>query len=410
MARAGEKMDGNAALGRLVPDCGGLIRQIALSLPAAFFDDAPADTWFQPLVPIGNLLTALPADVEALLLVEPACLIKAKVWADSLQTACEIVFVSAAETRNITGSPWIQDSFLVRTGPETDSADIEILAPETAGSSASLASFLRAPMGALPIYLPGGNQLVGPGFRLVGHSNVVPRGSGGAADIGSVTGMLEKLQALDERRICIFGYRTGDLSETRISAESEDIPQSQTVRSCGGRAQAFGLENLLRTGHQFGFHVDQFVSVTGLERDDRPILLVGEPCVAGSAEISLIENARRLLDASVVSLIGQGFEVLRNPVPFVTAPDSGKRLPRLYNNLILENDVRPGHERPMVWLPQFGDVEQLEAFDRRNGEVWEGLGFEVVPVSGWSYFASRNGALRCLSKVLKRADSAVSQT
>jgi len=379
-------MDRSAAAGRLVPDCGGLICWIALSLPAAFFEDALTDAWFQPLLPIGNLLLALPADVEALLLIEPVSLVKARVWAKRLQAACTIVFVSAAETRNLTGSPWIQDSFLVRTKTETGAVDIEILAPETVGPGVSLATFLHAPIGSLPIFLPGGNQLVGPDFRLVGHSSVMPRGSGIATDIRSTMENLEKLQALDERRICVFGYRTGNVSKERDSPESE--------------------EKLLQTGHQFGFHVDQFVSVTGLRRGNRPLLLVGEPFAAGDAETPLIENARRLLNASVVSLIGQGFEVLRNPVPYITTPDSGKRLPRLYNNLILENDVRRGRERPMVWLPQFGDVERLEEFDRLNREVWEGLGFDVVPVSGWSYFASRNGALRCLSKVLKRAEAA----
>ena len=246
-------------------------------------------------------------------------------------------------------------------------------------------------------FLPGGNQVIGPDFRLIGHSSLKSGGAAGAISTAARMEVLEKLRSLDGRSIHVFGYRTADLSNVTVVARH--VPPTPVS----------DLEDLVAAGHQAGFHVDQFVSVTGLARDGRPVLVVGEPHVVGHAETPLVENARRLLDASVRSLVRQGFEVLRNPVPYVPTPDSGKRLPRLYNNLLLENEIRPGRYRPMVWLPQFGDLEDLQEFDRLNREIWERLGFEVVPVAGLSYFASRNGALRCLSKVLKRGDWTATQ-
>jgi hypothetical protein len=372
--------------GRFVADCGGLIRQIVLSLPADFFA-LTTHQWFQPLIPIGNLLQAFPTGIDTFLLVEPRDMPQAQRWAGSLEASCNIVFVAGAEDRNTVNSPWTQDAFLVRKLPAERSADIEILTLETGGAAASIADFLSVPKGLLPASLPGGNQLVGPDFRLVGHSQLVGRSATRAGSTKQTIDLLEKLQALDERPIRIFGYRP-------------ERPRRQT-----GGTRLSELEDFVRNGHQFGFHVDQFVSVTGLERGNRPLLIVGEPCGLEDGTVTpLIEEARRALDASAVELIRQGFEVLRNPLPYVITPDSRKRLPRLYNNLILENEIRSGRERPLVWLPQFGDAEPLEKFDRMNSAVWEELGFDVAPIYGCSYLASRNGSLRCLSKILSRED------
>lgn len=388
----------------LVADCGGLIQRIALSLPEMLFDDAAAGGWFRALVPIGNLLAALPADVEVLLLVDDAFLPKARAWVDSLQAECRIVFVPAREGSGRVGGPWIQDAFLVRTAEKSGPESLEILVHEaTANPAAPLAAFLQARICLLPVIPPGGNQLVGPDFRLIGRSEMKSRYRGPSVPAISAAETIRAVSELDERRVHVFGYRTEDLSWAR--GPSTD-PETMRGGVAPDEKEPAGFTETGDTfaSHQFGFHVDQFVSPTGLRRNGRPLLLVGEPCAAQEPDTALIQNARRGLDASVLALIRQGFEVQRNPVPYALAPDSGKRLPRLYNNIILENEVRPGHERPVVFLPQFGDVEpSLQVFDRLNIEIWEKLGFEAVPVFGWSYFASRNGAIRCISKILQRS-------
>ncbi|MBW6425004.1 hypothetical protein KX729_26535 [Rhizobium sp. XQZ8] len=399
MVESGSRAGKAPLSSELVQDCGGFIRQIALSIPEAFFDEASTGGWFRPLVPIGNLIVSLPSDIEVLLLVDDAVLPKAKAWAHGLQARCRIAFVPVPA--GSIGSPWIQDAFLVRTGEETD---FEILSSEGSGLAACIAGFLQVPLYSLPVLPPGGNQLVGQDFRLIGRSEIRSRYQGASPPATTVAGAVKALEELDRRPVSIFGYRAEDLLQAQRPSVPRKILRTDAAEIEGGGIRSTGSESLLHGGHQFGFHVDQFVSVTGLKRNDRPLLLVGDPTTAGEPETPLIENARRCLDASAAALVLRGFEVMRNPVPYALAPDSGKRLPRLYNNLILENQVRSGRERPLAWLAQFGDVEpSLQAFDRNNIEIWGALGFEVLPVYGWSYFASRNGALRCISKILQRS-------
>jgi len=370
-------------------DCGGLIDQVALSLPARFLKDRPSTEWFEPLVPIGNLLKSLPAETEALLLIDPACEGQAGRWLAALSVSCRVRLVPLADAAFKQESPWVQDAFHARIHSHSHPAPVEILTLEGRTEGASFAAFLNIPARDALIDLPGGNQLLGDDFRLVGHQGLV-------GDSGKGSQITPRLQALDDRPIKIYGYRSTDLAAVRADGDG------RTFSPAAGdwREKSLHLEGGL---HQFGFHVDQFVSVTGLRRGNRPLLLVAEPHLPEGPIVPLVEDARRRLQASVHVLREQGFEIMRNPVPWVVTPDSGKRLPRLYNNVMIENETRQEDDRPLVWLPQFSDVEPLSVFDRMNREIWEALGFEVVPVFGWSYFASRNGALRCATKVLHRS-------
>jgi hypothetical protein len=144
-----------------------------------------------------------------------------------------------------------------------------------------------------------------------------------------------------------------------------------------------------------------FVSLTGKQRDGQPIIVVADPLSPTHPDTAQVVNASRQLDASSERLTRRGFAVLRNPVPYLVSAN-GKLMPRLYNNVLVENEVRAGRQRPLVWMPGFGDAEPLQAFDASNAGLWADLGFEVVRVAGWSPLAAINGGLRCASKVLRR--------
>ena len=111
-------------------------------------------------------------------------------------------------------------------------------------------------------------------------------------------------------------------------------------------------------------------------------------------------------------LEAQGFCVLRNKIPYVAPPPlpTGGPPPawaywHAYNNVIVENQIRSGEDCPMVWLPQFSDVEEhLEPFDQLNRQAWESLGFRTIPVYGATHLATHGGSIRCASKVLKRQE------
>jgi len=370
MRRPDKQTEGEIAL---VPDCGGLIDQVALTLPTGFLRSSHSDEWFQPLIPIGNLLKSFPAETLVFLLVDQGALALAAAWVEALAATCRIQFVPMTDGGAAVESPWLQDVFHIRSGFGQGAVSGEILTLDGRPEGRALASFLGIATRPAMTGLHGGNQLVGDDFRLVGHNDVAGA-SGAAASLA--------LEAMDSRPVTSFGYQVSDL----MRAAPDGVAAELEARV-----------------HQFGFHVDQFVSVTGLLRDARPLLMVAEPHLPEGPPVPMVEDARRRLDASVSRLRRQGFEVLRNPVPWVVAPDSGKRLPRLYNNVIIENQSRAAGRKPLVWLPQFSDVEPLHTFDSRNREMWQGLGFEIVPVYGWSYFSSRNGAIRCVSKILRRS-------
>ncbi len=368
----------------LLPDCGGLIRTIALALPAAFFAGDRAEGGVSPLIPIGNLLSALPSDVTALVLIDGHCLASAQSWLSRLAATCTAELLPLDATSSVS-HPWIQDVFHVRTA---DGIATELLCASESAITGELANRLGLAANASHVTLPGGNQLVGPDFRLVGHSSLQDdRGMANNAATERPQ-QWQRVQALDYRTVGSFGYRPEDLGNASASI-------ALTLAKTSPPAITFGKI------HQCGFHVDQFVSVTGLRRDGHPLLLVADP-VAHECNARNAMDLKRKLDASVLLLAQQGFAILRNPIPVLPAIDTNKCLPRIYNNVLVENIVRSDQEKPFVWVPHFGDAETLDGFDRENRKIWERLGFQAIGVAGWSHFASRNGALRCATKVINR--------
>lgn len=371
----------------LVADCGGLIRTIALALPAPFFAESRGGDVVSPLIPIGNLLSALPSDITAAVLVDSARLASARSWLGGLPISC-IAALAPLSGKDAIPHPWIQDMFHVRMGdPEKGAvAEFVLMAERTTG--VGLARHFGAATIHSDVALAGGNQLVGPDFRLVGHSSLQDdRGMAKSAAIPSQR--WQKIQALDARAVFSFGYRPGDLGHTPIYCDLRALATCQP---------ASADEKM----HQCGFHVDQFVSVTGLRREGRSLLLVADPVAHGGCDVRAATDLKRKLDASALSLARQGFAIERNPIPVSPAIDTNKCLPRLYNNVLLENVTRSGQKRPFVWIPHFGDRETLEEFDAMNRKIWDRLGFQAIGVGGWSHLSSRNGALRCATKIINR--------
>ncbi|MCZ7934683.1 hypothetical protein O9X90_20370 [Agrobacterium leguminum] len=367
----------------LMPDCGGLIRTIALTLPASFFAENRAADTVSPLIPIGNLLSALPADITAVIVTDRASLGSARDWLGSLPASCSTELIPLAGNDSIS-HPWIQDILHVRAADAA--AEFVLVAEKAIG--VSVAEYLGAATTHSDVALAGGNQLVGPDFRLVGHSSLQDdRGIGRNAAIPSQR--WRKIQALDGRDIFSFGYRPEDLGKIPVSSDFS------AMETCG--AEIAGKKM-----HQCGFHVDQFVSVTGLRSSGRPLLLVADPVAHGGCNARAATELKRKLDASALWLARQGFAIKRNPIPLSPAIDTNKCLPRLYNNVLLENVIRSGQKRPFVWIPHFGDTESLEEFDAMNREIWDRIGFQTIGVAGWSHLSSRNGALRCATKIINR--------
>ena len=352
-------------------------------------------------------------------------------WLKSIDISCKPVVAALAENgsfTNETGTAWIQDRFLCAS---RDQSRIHLI-PSTnndAEHGRLLAEFENIEFeniedNSASVHLEGGDCLVGEEFWLVGAKSVELT----AALPGQLSALdkaEEKIAKVDGRPLHIVGYYPSDiedaweratwfLSEARAAARAEadqldglqqaesspakrPIPGHQLFRAL---KQGFSHFSAPRKLYQPWHHIDLMVSVTGETRFGKPLLLVADPMMP---PCPLEEESRSFsvrLGATVKRLLEAGFAVERNPAPYIrnkNDPSSSQR-PRGYNNVLVQN--KPNK---IVWLPHFGDKEdELKDVDAANRKIWEDLGFEVVPVPGWSALARNKGALRCAVKVLSR--------
>lgn len=351
------------------------------------------------LAPVSSLIMSLPAELRLHIFVEGSGFDIARLWIDQQKPICEIDLLRVAMLK----SPWIQDHVHVRKRRDADREWTEILSQPDDELASAIASHLGLAQVSNRLFPQGGNQLVGPDFRLVGYSETGRPGERLDRD-QRATDQWRTIVEMDGRTVSLFGYRVDDLAQKQVAGacESQSLLEQARRRSNLRQSTDFRRDRI----YQCGFHIDQFVSVTGLSIDGRPLLLVADPALLDADGEGSLPKLKTQLDASVRLLEEQGFAIERNPIPLAVTADNGKRLPRLYNNVLVENRPRPGRTQPQVWIPQFGDEEALEAFDRHNLAAWSKLGFLPVPVPGWGRLASRNGAIRCISKVLRRGELA----
>jgi len=379
----------------LLPDSGGTVRRIAVAVPPEFFSQAHQarlSAW-------SNLAKALPARVTLVVLTEARAEPQARTWIAGLAPTCAVTVAALAPPDALTsrhGAGWVQDRCLIATEAGKPKYLTPIFGPK--GDHAVWLGALDE-VGAEPIRLDlaGGNCLVGEDFWLVGADSVRSTSQALGTDF---TAAQTAIAALDPRPLHVVGYYPSQLGSSPESlpwraAEARDQAQLErtSIKSVRPPRSSEELAQPL-------FHLDLMISVTG-RRDEhgRPILLVADPLMPPATSGAEAHSHAVRLNAMAERLEQDGpFRVFRNPVPYIPAPRRKYRVPRTYNNVIVENE--PGNT---VWLSQFGDLEPaLTPVDLANRSIWEELGFTVVPVLGWSAFAASVGGLRCATKVLAR--------
>lgn len=354
----------------LLPDCGGVIREIAICLPPALF--APREA--AKLQVLQNLAEALCTETTLVILAAEATRDVAQDWLQRLDlraTPRLLLAPSAAALRD--HDFWIQDPFLVAVDeagtrllplPETDR-------PSTHAQWLATAGYGTAP--PVPWHMTGGNHLCGLDFRVVGAGSLnLAMQRDGSLSFDAATA---RHASLDDRRLHVFGFAVSQRGHPGTLAQQPH-------------------------------HVDLVLSVTGChDVTGRPILLLADPRAGTSPDAAPVPGWTEQLDASAARLMADGFCVRRNPVPYVRHPQwSPNPNLRAYNNVLVENEIRIGRTNPLVWLPHFADLEPaLSDFDHANRQMWHELGFDPIPVPGCSALANVGGAIRCVSKVLLRA-------
>jgi len=151
------------------------------------------------------------------------------------------------------------------------------------------------------------------------------------------------------------------------------------------------------------FHIDMFITPAGNRR-----ILVGDPVLASRMiGIALPEGFPvSAFDEIADDLQGEGFAVIRNPLPFAYFDDPDSRLRDWFyasaNNCWVECTETGGR----VWLPEygFGAWPELKVTDEANAAIWREMGFEVERVGDFLPLVDQLGSLNCASKILERSD------
>jgi hypothetical protein len=298
---------------------------------------------------------------------------------DGLGLAADIDVIAAPQGTALW--PWPQDRVTVVRGGDGSTAvlgsdDPDDYTADAAGRACGMAD------GAVPgSPQPGGNILVDGTTCFVGADLCVP-----AIDTGRLIEVIA-CAPLARRGPVRFELTPGDLSWR------QDIDRS--IATEGSRQPIF--------------HIDMFMTLAGAAPDGTPRILLGDPVWASELiGLPLPEGFPvKAFEQIEFGLRLRGYEVLRNPLPFVYFDDPEAKLREWFyasaNNCWVECMEPAGGCR--VFLPEygFGPWAELKATDDANAAVWEGLGFEVVRGGDFLPLADQLGSLNCVSRILDRA-------
>jgi hypothetical protein len=256
-----------------------------------------------------------------------------------------------------------------------------------------------------PLYFQGGNVLAGDDFVLLGTDYLTrtletwnqydPVVLGGTSASKKARELFRS--TFDRHRALHFLGLSRPIPDDLLAPRSFEQDGEEWTEEVGEGAGTL----------QPIFHIDMFLSLAGRNPDDgRYRVLVGSPTAA--AELlgePVPDHALPLaFDEVAAQLERLGFEVIRTPLPRVYVDFPDERLRRWYfatsNNCLVE--LTDASRR--VWLPTYGHGpwEALRATDEANRRIWEDLGFEVVQLGDFHYFAQAFGALHCIKKYLRR--------
>lgn len=422
---------------RLMPDCGGPIKQLAVNVLPNGHPNAERDG----LTTIGNLLRQLENDVCVIILTEEETRKEIEDWVSGLAVNFTWQVCSpGVKGKYQLNSYWLQDRFLV-VGKALPGEFALIagtllqthLYPRQAAPISVEAKILQSQWKSdLGIHIPqfcpeGGGWLTGPLQSLV-NTDVFSS--------GLARGPTERiLGAFDTRRRLDFVGFYPSQWKAILQAAIAELKFGTQRRSVLGILEhrinneflwvilrtllvVLSKWNILKAGDHSLAHLDMLMTVTGVtattkngdKTDRKPVIVFGMPLKSTALPKDWCRNFKKYIPAKpncvmqclalelCDQLVELGYSVVKVPIPFLREPDAQEFL-RCYNNVILQNDPA------IVWLPQFADREpELLDFDIENVRIWQSLGFEVRKVPGFSVFYRKSGAIRCMTKVLERGE------
>lgn len=401
----------------LVPTAAGRILELCMAIPTSIAnrDSAVLKVYLA-------FLTSLPADRTVLVICDAEQIERIESLFSEANVRCEIGFIPFKPARNPlpfgtfehTYTTWIQDPFIAVQSRSQNGhvkliepvgffdlsrrVDVEI-ADHIAGARALTSTH------ATESVFMGGNVLSLTDHVLVGgdelyHHNIL-------LPDALIGGEVDREQQLAQQ-LRKHLHTTKSILFIRTSAV---LPQAgaraTTIDGREWREDTVGALN--NKSVQPIFHIDMFITPTGLQNGGKDIILVGDPALATS-QLKRVKTDSMMIPAfdEIADFLAQHFHVIRNPLPLVFMDlDDGKKVPERkwyfasYNNALVEAD---GNAR-RVWLPNygFGNWAELKATDETNRRIWRELGFTIHDIGDCHPLAERRGVIHCITNVIRRA-------
>jgi hypothetical protein len=386
---------------RILSSAHGRIKTVLLTYPAY---GAGEYSYHRVYV---DLLSKLPRGTRFVILCHPSVV-------EDLQTALKEA--KATRRATIIESPeyvqflvWSQDPYVIVEDLGVKAKTTYFVEPFTfRRASDAVISDLVAEATAYqnlqsPLYFQGGNILIGDDFTLVGADYPA-----NTLNLVEQTGHIRIPDKADPAQFIKELYQsTFDPSRRIVYVGTRlPVPQYQT-REITLNGETWLEELYLGTGQaQPIFHIDMFISLAGRSRSGKYRVLVGSPQMADQllGRRTIPHAMAEIFDDIARLLRRLGFLVRRNPLPLTYVDDPAQKLRTWYfasaNNCMVQID---GQDQT-VWLPTYGhgDWADLAVIDRKNKQIWESLGFQVMELTDFHPFAQNLGAVHCITKYLKR--------
>ena len=350
-----------------------------------------------------DLLAKLPAHTALVVLTHRGVADTVREWVSAARRRAPVEVVATDDFLGF--SVWAEDAYVVVADGDGH-AFVEPAAFPRYGDA--LVADEVAPTTGLalyqaPLHLQGGNVLIGDEFFFVGIDYPVLTFEEGILTAPTQAAQDELLREvyrryLDARRTFVpVGTRLPVPQESRRPFRLDGEPWQEDLYA----GNAPGTRQPI-------FHIDMFVSLAGRGLDGRARVLVGDPREAArlTGEPLQPHAMAPVFDDIARSLAARGFDVVRTPLPLVYADDVDARVRSWYfatsNNVLVD---APRGERPTVFIPTYAHgpfADALAPTDRRNAEIWAGLGYEVVALADFHAFAANLGAAHCIKKYLAR--------
>lgn len=177
------------------------------------------------------------------------------------------------------------------------------------------------------------------------------------------------------------------------------------------------------------YHIDLFISAAGKDEFGNDRLLIGNPIHSGDEYIPAFNFTKKVINQIADQLVGEKITIYRNPLPltYIDIEKNNTLVKRnwffaSYNNCIVQY-INAQSKKNYVWMPTYGsdysneylhskngeniecgDWSYLKEYDNENKRIWNSIGFKVELLTNYLPLAEQRGAVRCISKILRRKD------